>query len=71
MARTEVRYLWRCYDPARKRYFTTRHHASAEQIHIEYPEATPVPGSEDVIELVEPKDFYKNSASHLMGGRRD
>jgi len=46
-----VRYRWRYFCPIRQRMITTRGHLPASLIKNEHPDAEPVPGSEDVIEL--------------------
>ena len=61
MPRTELRYRWRYYDEVRKKHLVTRYHATEEQIRPRHPDATAVPGTEQVLEL--PDDLLKNSFS--------
>jgi hypothetical protein len=48
---TELRYRWRYFDPIRKKHCTTRYHATRGNIARERPDAVPIPGSEQLLEL--------------------
>jgi len=50
---TEIRYRWRYYDDARGRHYVTRHYCTEAQIRTEHPDATPVEGSRQILELAE------------------
>jgi putative SOS response-associated peptidase YedK len=64
---TEIRYRWRYFDEASGRHCTTRHHCTESQIRVEHPDATPVDGSRDVLELTE--NWLVNSTSHFQQPR--
>jgi len=61
-----LRYRWRYYDPVRKKSCTTRYHAIREDIAREHPDAVPVPGSEQILELAD--DAFSNSMARFQIG---
>lgn len=67
MSATELRYRWRYFDPIRKKNCTTRYHATREEVEREHPDAIPVPGSEQLLELAD--DPFANSLAHIQSSR--
>lgn len=55
---------WRYWCPIRNRYLITRYKTTADQIQTEYPDATPVAGTEEVRE--EPDNLYDFCTSMFM-----
>lgn len=45
MGKVEVRYRWRYYDEARRRWVNTSYWTSEERIRIEHPDAEPIEGT--------------------------
>jgi hypothetical protein len=66
MPTTLLRYRWRYFDPIRKRSCTTRYHATRAEIEREQPDAVPVPGSEQFLELAD--DPLANSMARFQVG---
>jgi hypothetical protein len=66
MSRTELRYRWRYIDQIRKKHWTTRHHATREEIEREHPDAVAVPGTKQILELA--KDGLSNSMARFQQG---
>jgi hypothetical protein len=66
MPTTLLRYRWRYFDPVRKKNCTIQYHATAEEMRKQHPDAVPVPGSEQVLEL--PDDALSNSMARFQIG---
>jgi hypothetical protein len=66
MKRVET-YRWRIQWLGR--WTTTRHHASEEDMKIEHPEATPVPGTLIVREVPETAEEYAQQAARISFGQ--
>jgi hypothetical protein len=66
MPTTQLRYRWHYYDPIRKKSSTTRYHATREDVAREHPDAVPVPGSEQLLELAD--DPLANSMARFQVG---
>jgi putative SOS response-associated peptidase YedK len=50
---TQIRYRWRYFDEARGRHCVTSYRCSWDQIRVEHPDATPVDGSRQELELLD------------------
>ena len=61
-----LRYRWRYFDPVRKKFCTTRYHATGEEIVREHPDAIPISGSEQLLELAD--DALSNSMARFQIG---
>lgn len=51
MPRIEIRYVWRYYDEARRKWCRTSFHCTEAFIRIEHPDAKPVEGSRQELDL--------------------
>ncbi len=69
MHATIIRYRWRYYDEARRKFFTTSYHCRESQIRIEHPDAVQVEGSRQV--LVVPDDIRTNSTGEIQRAAPD
>jgi hypothetical protein len=61
MPRLIVRYLWRYYDPIRKRTMTTRYYATEEEIRPRHPDAVAVEHTRQEMEVSD--DILRGSFS--------
>jgi hypothetical protein len=66
MAKTLIQHRWRYFDEVRGKNVTTRYLCTEEHIRKEHPDATPVPGTEQVRELSE--DLLANSTGRFYSG---
>jgi len=66
MTQMLLRYRWCYFDPVRNMNCTTRYHAIREDIAREHPDAVPVPGSEQILELAD--DAFSNSMARFQIG---
>ncbi len=58
---TLIRYRWRYFDEMRQIYITTRHRATENDITAAHPDALPVEGTRQVLEV--PDDVSINSTA--------
>lgn len=66
--KTLLRYRWRYFDAIRRRNVTTSYHATEEEIRREHPDAQPVEGTMNMLELV--GDPLANSTAPFSGSNK-
>jgi hypothetical protein len=66
MPTTLLRYRWRYFDSVREKNVATRYHATRAEVEREHPDAVPVPGSEQLLALVD--DPLVNSMARFQVG---